>query len=74
MGIENWNESDPVAETAPAPGPVERRGRMLGGFQAGKGFAPSEVDENDETLTAPIDFHLPVADEGDDTIDAAPFA
>jgi hypothetical protein len=75
MGIENWmeHEETPVPETTAVDEP---RRHMLGGFRPGKGFAPPEVDENDETLTAPIDvdFGKAPAPDDDDTADAAPFA
>jgi len=76
MGIENWLELEhEETEVSPATVVDEPRRHMLGGFKPGKGFAPSEVDENDETLTAPIDvdFAQPAAQEDDDTVDAAPF-
>lgn len=77
MGIENWleleHEETPVSPTTAVDEP---RRHMLGGFRPGKGFAPPEVDESDETLTAPIDvdFSPAPASEDDDTVDAAPFA
>ena len=44
---------------------------MLGSFRPGQGFAPSEIDENDETLTAPIELDLDEAPfPDDDTVDA----
>ena len=73
MGIENWPEQK-VAETPTAStGPVdEPRRHMLGSFRPGQGFAPSEVDENDETLTAPIDLDLDdsATPDSDTTLDA----
>jgi len=45
---------------------------MLGSFRPGRGFAPSEIDENDETLTAPIDLDTEEAPfpDSDETVDA----
>lgn len=68
MGIENWPEAEHVEKNTAVDEP---RRHMLGSFQPGQGFAPSEIDENDETLTAPIDLDLDEAPFADDeTLDA----
>jgi hypothetical protein len=68
MGIENWPERKEAEETSAVDEP---RRHMLGSFRPGQGFAPSEIDENDETLTAPIDLDLDEAPFPDDeTLDA----
>ena len=70
MGIENWPDREEVEKDTAVDEP---RRHMLGSFRPGQGFAPSEIDENDETLTAPIDLDLdsdeaPFSD--DETLDA----
>lgn len=70
MGIESWPDRDqPEEKTTPVDEP---RRHMLGSFRPGQGFAPSEIDENDETLTAPIDLDLDEAPfpDTDETVDA----
>lgn len=74
MGIENWPdkvEADEAAKAEKATPVDEPRRHMLGSFRPGQGFAPSEIDDSDETLTAPIDLdteEAPFADS-DDTLD-----
>ena len=70
MGIENWLDREETDEkTTPVDEP---RRHMLGSFRPGQGFAPSEIDENDETLTAPIDLDTEDAPfpDSDETLDA----
>ena len=69
MGIENWAER---AEAEKATAVDEPRRHMLGSFRPGQGFAPSEIDENDETLTMPIDLDTDEAPfpDSDETLDA----
>jgi hypothetical protein len=68
MAIEDWGEFETVNDAIDEP-----RRHTLGGFRPGQGFAPSESD-NDDTLTAPLDFELddaPAAPDGQSTLDAA---
>ena len=71
MGIENWPDRQDADENK-ATSVDEPRRHMLGSFRPGQGFAPSEIDENDETLTAPIDLDTEEAPfpESDETLDA----
>jgi hypothetical protein len=69
MGINNWPDREDAEKTEPVDEP---RRHMLGSFRPGQGFAPSEVDENDDTLTAPIDLDTEDAPfpDSDETLDA----
>jgi hypothetical protein len=73
MGIESWPDREEREQTDKKTAPVdEPRRHMLGSFRPGQGFAPSEVDENDDTLTAPIDLDTEDAPfpDSDETLDA----
>ncbi len=56
MAIENWMDLDHVEDP---------RRHTLGGFRPGRGFGPSDV-EDDDTLTAPIEVDKD--DLGEDTV------
>jgi hypothetical protein len=71
MGIDNWPDREDADGSKATPVDEPRR-HMLGSFRPGRGFAPSEIDENDETLTAPIDLDTEEAPfpDSDETLDA----